>query len=83
LTTQLFKTTDTGLATFLIVSGHRLAKINYENPRYEFFFEDTHGTRLLADSYIAGTATTNPAGFLRINKKLLRVIHSRAQWEED
>ncbi len=78
-----YKTSDTGLATYLITEGCVILSIDYSLPRYEYSFQESPEIRLLADKYIAGKATTDPASFLRVNKKLLRIINKRCQWGED
>ena len=80
---QDFSTTDTALATFLIVSGHSVKIIDYAQPRFEFTFPHTDGIRELANKYITGQALIEPNAFNRINKKVLRLIAKRIQWEED
>ncbi len=77
------KTSDTGLATYLITQGFSLLSIDYSQPRYEYHFTKTLEANEHADKYLTGRATTNPASFLRVNKKLLRIIYKRIQWEED
>ena len=78
-----YSTTDTTLAAYLISSGHLLSRIDYANPRYEFLFDDSPAIRGLSTNYITGRATTEPIAFNRIVKKLLRVIRSQKQWEDD
>jgi len=78
-----FKTSDTGLATYLITEGYIPLSIDYSQPRFEYHFRDSLEVKNLSDQYIAGRATTNPASFLRVNKKLLRIIYKRCQWEDD
>ena len=78
-----FKTSDTALASYLIVSGFRLISIDYSQPRFEFNFPDTSQIRELASQYVAGRTLTEPITFDRINKKLLRIIRNQRQWEED
>ena len=80
---QEFSTTDTALATFLIVAGSSIKHIDYSQPRFEFIFPDTNGIRELANRYVTGLALTEPNAFNRINKKLLRIIARHIQWEED
>jgi len=80
---QRFSTSDTALATFLVVSGFPVLTIDYSQPRFEFLFLDINGIRQLADAYITGRALTEPSAFNRVNRKLLRIIAKREQWEED
>ena len=80
---EMFNTSDTALATFLITSGHFIERIDYSQLRFEFIFSDSDSIQQLADQYIAGQALTEPNTFNRINRKLLRIISKRIQWEED
>ena len=79
----MYSTSDTALATFLIVSGYHLETIDYSKPRFEFTFIDSPGVRNRASEYITGQALTEPISFNRINKKLLRILRNQRQWEED
>ena len=81
-----FKTTDSSLASFLITSGHKLISIDYSQPRYELYFEESPDIPTLKDlqnKFLLGTALTNPSVFDKVNKKLLRIIRSQIQWEDD
>ena len=74
-------TTDTTLASYLIIEGYKLVGINYSKPRFEYTFD-----RLItesADKYISGRALVDPSDLIRVNKKLLRIIGKRIQWGED
>jgi len=79
----LYTTSDTALATFLIVSSFSLHSIDYSQPRFEFVFVDSPELRDMASQYITGQSLTEPISFNRINKKLLRIIRNQKQWEED
>lgn len=83
MTDTYYRTSDTAEATFLITSGYILKDINYSQPRFEFSFIDCSLIRDLASQYVIGKGLTEPNAFNRINKKLLRVINKRCQWEED
>ena len=78
-----FKTSDTGLATYLITQGFTLLLIDYSQPRYEFNFTLSLEVTNHSDKYLTGRAQTDPASFLRVNKKLLRIIHKQLQWQDD
>ena len=82
-TNNYYRTSDTPLASFLIISGFPLQGIDYSQPRFEFIFVDTKDLRELASQYISGRALTEPISFDRINKKLLRIIRNQKQWGED
>lgn len=75
------KTTDTALASYLITEGLKLVFIDYSGPRYEYTFDQSIAD--LAGKYISGHALTDPSDLIKVNKKLLRVIKKRIQWEED
>ena len=79
----MYTTSDTALATFLIVSGYHLEDIDYSQPRFEYAFIDSPQLRVIASQYITGQALTEPISFNRINKKLLRILRNHRQWEED
>ena len=76
-----YSTTDTALATYLIVEGFTLNAIDYSKPRYEFIFSNNadeiqeHATK-----YISGNALVDPATYNRVNKKLLRIVKNQLQW---
>ena len=80
---NLFRTSDTGLATFLISQSMPLVSIDYTQPRYEYAFNDTPALRDLSTKYLIGNALVDPATLLRINTKLMRIIHNQLQWEQD
>jgi len=78
-----FKTTDTALATFLIVKDCELVAIDYSAPRYEYQFKDTVSIRELSQAYIIGRGFADASTLIRVNKKLLRLIHRQRQWKDD
>ena len=82
-TDNLFKTSDTALASYLVASGFSLQSIDYSQPRFEFAFPSSPGIQEHASKYLIGTALIDPAIFNRINKKLLRILRNQIQWEED
>lgn len=79
---EVFSTTDTALATYLITCGIPLSGINYSEPRFSFSFTDAQA-KILADEYVAGRSLTEPNAFNRVNRKLLRILSKRCQWEDD
>lgn len=80
---NLFKTSDTALASYLIVAEFKLQSIDYSQLRFEFSFNMSPEIEEHVDRYLIGVALTDPVVFNRINKKLLRVIRQQIQWEED
>jgi len=80
---NLYRTSDTALASYLISSGFVLQSIDYSQPRFEFLFPDLTMLRASASDYISGRAMTEPITFNRINKKLLRIVRRQIQWGED
>ena len=79
----LFKTTDTALSTFLLVKDCILIEIDYNQPRYEYQFQDTPELRDLVHSYLISKGFADANTLIRINKKLLRIIHNKQQWGDD
>lgn len=76
-----YTTTDTALATYLIVEGFTLDKIDYSQPRFEFTFKnDTDNIQEHATKYISGNALVDPAAYNRVNKNLLRIVKKQLQW---
>ena len=78
-----YRTSDTPLASYLKTENFNLISIDYSQSRFEFIFEDSERLRKVANDYLIGIAQTDPAAFSRVNKKLLRIIYKRCQWEED
>jgi len=79
----LYKTSDTALASYLITQGFILQSVDYSLPRFEFSFPQSPEIQDHATKYVTGKALTNPDVFNRINRKLLRIVRERIQWEED
>ncbi len=76
-----YTTTDTALATYLIVEGFALDKIDYSQPRYEFIFKNnTSEIQEYALKYITGKALVDPSAYTRVNRKLLRLVKNQLQW---
>ena len=78
-----YRTSDTALAAFLITAQYVLLYIDYDQPRFEFVFPDSNQLIDSVNAYISGHAITEPNAFARVNRKLLRILHKRCQWEED
>jgi len=74
-------TTDTALASYLITEGYQIVNIDYSQLRYEYTFDRPISEH--SSKYISGNALTDPSDFSRVNKKLIRVISKRVQWEDD
>lgn len=77
------RTSDTALGAFLINEQYTLLYIDYEKPRFEFVFPDSVEIKASTNKYLTGNALTDPSTFSRVNRKLLRCIHKKCQWEED
>lgn len=82
-TDNLYKTSDTALASYLVVSGFVLQSIDYSQPRFEFSFIMSSRIQEHASKYLIGAALTDPVVFNKINRKLLRIVHHQIQWEDD
>ena len=80
---NLYKTSDTVLASYLIVADFALKGIDYSKPRYEFSFPMSAEIQEHATKYLIGKALIDPVRFNRVNRKLLRIIQHQIQWEED
>jgi len=80
---NLFRTSDTALASYLITEGFFLHSIDYSSPRYQYLFPRAKQIENYADRYIVGQALTDPSSFVRVNKKLLRIISRHIQWKDD
>jgi len=80
---NLYRTSDTALASYLISSGFVLRTINYSQPRFEFTFPLSVEIQEHASKYLIGTALTNPSIFNKVNRKLLRIVRQQIQWGED
>ena len=78
-----YRTSDTALSAFLITKHHFLVSIDYLQPRFEYLFTDSDELRKDANDYVIGNALTDPATFVRIFRKLNRIIRKQVQWEDD
>ena len=78
---NLYQTSDTSLACYLIAEGFIPAEIDYSEPRYVFIFEgDPEKLKMYEHKYIVGKATVDPSIYSRINRKLMRTIKNQMQW---
>ena len=78
-----YRTSDTTLAAFLVTAQYALLYVDYEAARFEFVFPESDEVRESVNRYISGNALVDPSSFARVNRKLLRIIRKRCQWEED
>ena len=76
-----FSTTNTSLATYLIIEGFELLSIDYTEPHYKFeFTNEPDNIQEYASKYITGKALVDPATFTRVNRKLIRLLKGKLQW---
>jgi len=80
---NLWKTSDTALASYLIVSGFVLQSIDYSQPRFEFAFIQSPEIQEHSSKFLIGRALTDPVVFNKVNKKLLRIIRNQIQWGDE
>ncbi len=79
-----YKTTDTALASYLIIQGFLPSLIDYSGPRYTFVFTNSaESIHDHASRYVTGLARVDPATYHRVNRKLNRILHNHLQWEDD
>ncbi len=78
-----YRTSDTILGAFLVTKQFALLFIDYDNPRFEFVFPASDEIDLASKKYLSGSALIEPTAFARVNRKLLRCLRKRCQWEED
>ena len=80
-----YTTTDTIQATYLIIAGFPILSIDYSKPRYEFVFPQDAESKIQEEAmrYITGKALVDPAAFMRVNRKLVRLVKSSIQWEDE
>ncbi len=77
---QYYRTTDTALATYLLIQEFKLLDIDYSDVRYEYFFKHTDGIIDHAQKYGTGNALVDPSVYQRINRQLARVLKNKGQW---
>jgi len=82
INSDYYNTSDTALATYLIIEGFKLLDIDYSNPRYVYYFKNEGGILDHAQKYLTGNALVDPAVYQRINRRLARVIKTKGQWME-
>ena len=78
-----YRTSDTSLASFLITKHFFLVSIDYQQPRFEYLFTDSDELRKDANDYVIGNALTDPSAYVRVFRKLNRIIHRQIQWGDD
>ena len=78
-----YRTSDTNLASFLVTQHFFLLSIDYTQPRFEFLFTDSEHIREVANNYIVGNALVDPSTYIRVFRKLNRIIRKQCQWNED
>ena len=79
---NVYTTKDTAFATYLILKNYQLIRIDYTQSRYEYHFAHDNGIEEHASDYFNGKSLADPAEFMRVNRKLVGVIHNKAQWVE-
>ena len=77
-----YKTSDTALATYLLIQNFKLVDIDYSASRYEYYFLNADDILDKAQTYMTGRARVDPAVYQRINRQLARVIKNTGQWVE-
>ncbi len=75
-----YNTTDTALATYLLIQRFKLLNIDYSDVRYQYSFEHTNGIIDHAQKYGTGHALVDPSVYQRINRQLARVLKNKGQW---
>ena len=83
VTNHVYRTSDTPLATYLVISGFPLQSVDYSGIRYNFEFARSPDVEAHASLYITGKALCDPMAFDRVNRKLLRIIRKQIQWCDD
>lgn len=79
-----FATSDSPLATFLIMQGIPIASIDYSKIRYEYVFTtELERIKALSSQYVSGLALVDPATYARVNRKLMRVVKHQVQWGDE
>jgi len=79
---EYYKTTDTALATYLLIQNFKLVDIDYSNIRYEFYFLNATNIIDHAQKYMTGNARVDPSVYQRINRQLARALKQKNQWGE-
>ena len=80
-TNHQYSTTDTALASYMVIKGFVITLIDYSLPRFEFrFVGDTEKLQEHAQKYLTGKALVDPATFTRVNRKLMRLVKNQLQW---
>ena len=78
-----YRTSDTSLSAYLVTIQFALLYVDYGKPRFEFVFPGSDKIQMAARNYLSGNAHCEPSALIRVNRKLLRIIRKRCQWEDD
>ena len=74
-----YRTSDTTLSAFLIISQFTLLYIDYSHARFDFAFPLSDEIKAASTHYLSGNALIEPSSFTRIHRKLLRLIRKQCQ----
>lgn len=74
--------TDTSLAAFLYILGHKIIDIDYSDRRASFIFSKSPEIEEAQRLYQTGNAKVNPYIYARIHKKLSTIVRTRTAWTE-
>jgi hypothetical protein len=78
---QVYSTSDTPLAVYLLCKGFELQKIDYTNPRFVFKFLAPNNTILkYVETFLAGKALVDPASYSQMTRNVIRLQKNRLQW---
>ena len=77
---QYYNTSDTALATYLLIQNYKLVDIDYSDSRYQYFFLNSINLLNDAQKYMTGHARVDPSVYQRINRQLARTIKNKTQW---
>lgn len=78
-----YHTSDSALATYLLIKGYSIFQIDYSQSRYEYVFNGELPTiQEQVNLYLSGNAMVDPSGYARINRKLMRTVKTQSQWGE-
>ena len=76
-----YRTSDSALATYLILKGYSINLIDYTQPRFDYVFNgEVSSIQEQVTIYLSGNALVDPSGFFKINRRLMRVVKSQSQW---
>ena len=80
---NLYKTSDTSLATYLFTEGFQILDIDYSSPRAEFIFKNNNPK--LVDAvrlYSIGKTQVDAATYARLHRKLTKIVVNQIPWTE-